>query len=395
MKYFIFDKRSQLERLIKKHVGQYEFIAFILSSWHLDIFYSWYISNSHERGAIIVIPQSDIDNESKYRLDKDNFTDKIEMSVDVVFMKKYDFKISAMKSIRTILLMHKVFNSKKTVLLNPGGINLEILLNLPFDLIHNIEYIMLDEGTSTYFGPGRKGLLKNAPQKWEILLLVNLGISHIKTFLKNIVTKNIINVQSQQYYLFEINESSLRINTEVSFALKRYYDGCYNIKNTFLVHKRHTVLIIKDLDYEIISEHSMLDMYIKIIKKVREFIPECEIIIRKHPNDIYQMLDDKISMFNDIHINQSKDSVESLLYTINPSVILGGISTASFNIPAIFKKTVITYMNLYKKYRDINTLYYDRINSLNVLFENTSEYLIFIDDFDDLNQSKLLVQKRN
>ena len=132
-------------------LDNYKFVSFILSSWHLDVLYSYVLSNNLSSGIIIVLPQSDVKDLSRFRLSNENFIVDI-ANTEVCFIESPEFKLNIFNLIKYVSIKQK---NRTILVFNPGGVNYLALSNLPISN-YRIKYIQIDEGTSTYLPDGKK-----------------------------------------------------------------------------------------------------------------------------------------------------------------------------------------------------------------------------------------------
>ncbi len=93
-----------------------EFVSLLFSSWHLDVFYSIILKKKLQNGLIIILPQSDVNNNTKYRLTQDNFTIDLGESVSVYFIDNTKLKFNLVNLLKLILERKR---TNKLFLFNP------------------------------------------------------------------------------------------------------------------------------------------------------------------------------------------------------------------------------------------------------------------------------------
>jgi hypothetical protein len=358
-------------------LDNYKFVSFIISSWHLDVLYSYVLSNKLCSGIIIVLPQSDVNDLSRFRLSNENFIVDI-ANTDVCFIEEPDFKLNILNLIKYNSIKRK---TESIFVFNPGGVNYLILSCLPL-YNFNINYVQIDEGTSTYLPDGKKGLL--IERNTDVSVKTSL-IRKIKSILK-LSTYYFFNILSSIKFfnsnLFITVNSKLLINDDIANNLKCYYNI---FEDNHITYELNSILIIKDFDKEVLPDDRIIEMYEQMFQVLQ--LLDKKVYIKKHPNDLNQNFDTIMKKYDFIELLTSKYSAEVIVSKIKPVIVIGGISTSIFTIPAIYGIKTISFMNLYKEFSGLNNRYLDRINILYELFNDISNSLKIVDNIHELEEN--------
>ena len=182
--------------------------------------------------------------------------------------------------------------------------------------------------------------------------------------------------------LFVKNKSELSINEYTANSLKSYYNNLESQKN---IYDEDSILILKDFDKEVLPDDQIIDMYEKMFQLLQ--LLGNKVYIKKHPNDLNRNFDNLIKKYAFIELLSSKYSAEVIVSKIKPVIVIGGISTSIFTIPAIYGIKTISFMNLYKEYSGLNNRYLERINILYELFNNIPKSLIVVNNIYELEEN--------
>jgi hypothetical protein len=371
-----FTKVKSFNKIAGK-LDDYKFVSFILSSWHLDVLYSYVLSNKLSSGIIIVLPQSDVKDLSRFRLSNENFIVDI-ANTDVCFIEESDFKFDIINLIKYTSIKRK---AESIFVFNPGGVNYLTLSCLPL-YNYNINYVQIDEGTSTYLPDGKKGLL--IERNTDVSVKINL-IRKIKSILKFSTYYYFNALSSITFFnsnLFITVNSKLLINDDIANNLKCYYNL---FEDKHVTYELNSILIIKDFDKEVLPDDQIIEMYEKMFQLLQ--LLNIKVYIKKHPNDLNRNFDTLMKKYAFIELLSSKYSAEAIVSKIKPVIVIGGISTSIFTIPAIYGIKTISFMNLYKEYSGLNNRYLERINILYELFNDFSSSLIVVDNIYELEEN--------
>jgi len=370
-----YDKQNIVNVLEDFEYGKAEFIAFIFSSWHLDMFYSWIIQNRLSNGAIFVLPQSDVKNKSRYRLNADNFVLDMGYNTHVYFISELKVHLNFRGIVRLNFFNQR---GKPFHIFNPGGINYQVLSNLKIKR-REIHYVQLDEGTSTYFPEGKKGLLLHDFKKpsFQKQIKGTLG-RYLKKILAGAYSV-CSPVHFTRYFLFRKKRNALIANAEPAVNLSNYYQRLYSGIQSF---NNNSILLLKDFDEEIVPFRNIIDMYSKLLEQLK--VTGLKVYLKKHPNDQINKFDELLKKYKFVEQLNSGFSAEAIIPSMKPLLVIGGISTSLFTIPCIYQIRTICFMNKYLKYPELNPLYKERIKMMNTLFSNVSPHLELIREWDQI-----------
>ena len=132
---------------------------------------------------------------------------------------------------------------------------------------------------------------------------------------------------------------------------REYYNGKFpHIDN---IQNEDSVLILKDLLNEVMTESNILDFYVNLVKKVKK--SGMRVYFKKHPLDNNDSFDNILNNMG-VTILDPKVDTELILKSINPKYIYSGTSTVSFTIPVLFDRKVYNYSMIFRKYKTEKTL---------------------------------------
>ena len=225
-------------------------------------------------------------------------------------------------------------------IITPGEINL--ILSIFFKLLTKTLLTVIDEGTSSYFSAGNKGL--------EIKIT---RLSKLKARLKS---KFQFSYNDNKLFKPSLN-GSLEINLKTK---QKLLNALSNIKlknkNEFSDHK---IILLDNFNEIFKSEKDKHDFLERIISRTSNN----KIIIKPHP--FCKDLPPSIKAYYNKTLLYM--SAEEVLFNKNFMKIYSGISTAGVNAHHLFNKKVEFYLDLYLDY-SISKFYKNRINEFKKLF---------------------------
>ena len=304
-----------------------DFIAICVTKWHLNNLVAIINEKKLSKGNLFVLPQGNFTNSTRYRLSKsdiepyDHLFQKVEFS-------KLDFSIYLF--IKNIIF--NLFNKKRIFIISPGSININILGKIIF--LYKPKFLVIDEGTASYLSLSEHFKVYSKTSKNISFFLV------IKTFIKSQFYKNINLITPVSYnYLFTSSNNCFKTNKIISRNLKKVY---LEKNNTFKYFKSDKKKILLLLDfYETFGNNLFFEeIFISIINKLKL---KYDIYVKPHPNSNQKFLENSKGV---IILNNKLDA-ETITAFLNPVVIIGGISTSSFSIPAIFGIRCVSLLGIY------------------------------------------------
>lgn len=318
------------------------YISIVISSWHLDVVSSYLYELKDFELIIIVLPQSDVNNETRYRINNIDFrrfnTDKIKIKYLKGLKKKYKIIFASIKKTETCTI------------LTPGGIDFRIVLG---SYLKNFKtnFVPFDEGTSTYYERSERGILKSGDTK---SYLKDCFAKYLEWILLKLYYK-------EKFYMLDI-DNDYKINSKFRNKLAYFYSSYYKSIPTF----EKDILILKDYDHDIANKYDIYKIYEKICQKHIGH----NILIKKHPNDIDQIFDRYIiDKYRNVTIIQGY-SAEELIYKYKFKLIYFGISTSGLVASIMLDTPLICFASDYLKLSSINKSYYRRIVFFKKTFRN-------------------------
>ncbi|RAK12627.1 hypothetical protein C8C77_10772 [Halanaerobium saccharolyticum] len=370
---FIKTKNIDLDK--KMNINNLDFVGFVISGWHLNVLYSYLNANKDifSDGLIVINPQSDINDMTKFRIKKEHIKNIKDIKIRYIMMQnnfKEKNKIKYLFTLKNLICKNKK-NKKPLTIFSTNNINISLFKHFEKKTKpRNFRFVIIDEGTGTYVS--KNTFLKSAGVKF-----FNRISKIVRSYLINIFMK-VTNNSVQKYYLFSKENNSLKINKKVSDNLKKLFHE-YRIPTLNKINKNQ-IFIIKDF----IKKNDKIDeLYISIIKKILE-VSNKEIYIKKHPNDTNKILENFFATNKRVKIINSKYDAEDLYLKYEPDLIIGGSSTALLTISSIFNIEVVNISNLYlNDYFEVNNNYIDRIK----LFEKymlNNDKILYLNNIDKL-----------
>lgn len=230
--------------------------------------------------------------------------------------------------------------SENYQIITPGEINL--ILSLFFKLLTKTSLTVIDEGTSSYFSAGNKGL--------------ETKINRLSKFKARLKSKFQFSYNDNKLFRSSLN-GSLEINLKTK---QKLLNALSNIKlknkNEFSDHK----IILLDNFNEIFK--SKKDKY-SFLERIIGRTSNNKIIIKPHPfcTDLPPSIK---AFYNETLFYMS---AEEVLFNKNFKKIYSGISTAGVNAHHLFNKKVEFYLDFYLDY-NISDFYKNRIHEFKKLF---------------------------
>ncbi|MDC3345961.1 alpha-2,8-polysialyltransferase family protein, partial [Schleiferiaceae bacterium] len=307
------------------------------TTWHVDVLCSYFIGRNVNSDVVVFLTKQSDTNSDKGRLSEDEVRRRfMAINICVQIYPPKDLKRHLLREIRTTVLW-------------PGGINKSILVKVILNFCR-FRYIAYDEGTSTYYPRGKRGIS---------------GISRrsgLKAKLLELVEEVIYKLPFvSQYYML----SKYGVNCQFSDSLSRFYDSLYLSDNRLEQRQRNVILV---LDYDdLIDRNEIFNFYIALLQDLKCMF-ELPVIISFHPNSKNKYLFEKKFKNMGFKINEKHLSAEELVWRNTNNILVYGISTAGLIMSVLGVHTSLTYSGRYHELKSIDSNYLERINYFRTYF---------------------------
>jgi hypothetical protein len=361
---------------------QFDFMAMILTSWHLNNLTVFMTQKRLENGLILILPQSNIIDDSKFRLKESDFSGAYFSDCTLAFIGSSHSGMSIKNLIKRLINRPKA-KTNPFYLISPGGINFKVFSSIT-SKISRIVLVKIDEGTASYITPAQHKRLKNSidserkEQRLNYQYFIDVIIDKIRSGYLLLSQLEIID-----NLLFRKSNKTISTNTKLAKGLKSYY-----CKNSSDSPYSNCILFFKD--FAILEDERLEDFYIDLFERLSE--EGNKVIIKKHPNDTSIFFDEIVEPISSVEIMDYSGSGEQLIADLKPKIVIGGFSTVLFTCPAIFNIKTISYMTYYlndpmlpKHHRIIMSYFYE-------LFKSLNDNLIFVDGSDGIFNISMLIQ---
>jgi hypothetical protein len=307
-------------------------VVFCASKWHVDVVCSSLI---------------DVKGDSQFFLVRN-----VQSDTKTTKMRIPDYELYsrfAVIGIRPEIIDYETFLQiipfRKVRLFWPGGINWFLLK----DVIRSFawtSFVAYDEGTSSYYPRGYKGVKGLIARRKRRDILFESASSLL--FSLGIVKK---------YFLFSYDG----INEEVKIKLLRYYELRSVSKNIDM----HVILA---LDYDNLFKKN------DIFRLYRCLVLECErrfkmpVIVCFHPNSCWAR--DFSNRFRELNVlvNEDGRSAEDLTLSNRDNILVYGISTVGVVISAIGTNRAFSFLRAYENVLNLDDGYSTRIDMFDRTF---------------------------
>ncbi|MCF8360352.1 MAG: alpha-2,8-polysialyltransferase family protein [Prolixibacteraceae bacterium] len=371
-------KRNSINEIIhelEKSDLLFDFFSLIVSEWHLDNLNIFLQQENLTRGVIIITPQSNVNNNTRFRLNKSNFTNRDYSNCEIFVLNE---PVSQLNLENYLLrFFRKMHSDNHLFCISPTDVNLKFLSSIPIKY-SNINYIIIDEGTGNYRTPFQFRLNTQFKIKNKIQLYL---VTYIKSFFMEFIKRNTIrwtriNVTKKLFFLKTVN--GLIPNPQISKCLYKYY-----IDNKVLNINEPNIILFKDLNAW--EDSTLIPFY----KELLEYLVSLDIniFIKRHPNDTKDWFEQLITPYEKVKIIDYNRSGEQLIADYKPKCIIGGLSTVIFTSPFIYNINTYSFMLKYKlleraplKMKKSIDFYYDQ-------FKNSEPHLTFIENFNQIKVS--------
>lgn len=333
------------DEIVNKIDNNIDFIATVISGWHLSVLYSFLLGHSTDmkKGIIIIRPQKILLNEEKYRVTNDKIKSIEGFKIDYYYCRN-----SSETYLNTFLNYVKLFKKnrtkgKKIYLLSPMKID-HLLMSMyaKSKYNRNANYVILDEGIGNYENKIRfyKGQNGNYLNICKYLLV-------LYTFQVLFIPKSKIS----KYLLYNKTKNELIVNKNVSNKMKNYY-----VENPFKNDEGYVqqqILLVKDyiINNNDNSNSEFFEMENEMYSLIIEYLYNnynLQIYVKMHPNDSNHSFNLLLEQKKIIVIEKNLDA-EEIVSVLSPTLVVGGFSTAFFSIVNIFNIKGLNYLEIYDK----------------------------------------------
>jgi hypothetical protein len=342
------------------------FFAFIVSSWHLDNLIAYLLLNKLKGGIVIIRPQSNIKDDTRFRITEDNFVEYECLFDKVYFLNSVYIKID----IFAIIIHFLSSPRKESYLIVPDTrLSIRVLSSLLY-LHLSFNYILIDEGLGSYLpyenflSYGNSSYFK---QKIKNILYL--------LFIKPIIKKSCNTICDFRFYNLE--KDKLICNNAVSMTLNKIYTNKDNNVSRIKQYEKN-ILIFKD--FGVVDQNIDFDIYFRILDFFQN--TAYHIYIKRHPNDMDKHFENFLSRYSNVTLLSTKKSGEKLVAIYSPNIIIGGYTTVLFSSANIFNIHAISFMRIYLAFNSLNRTVRQNINFFINKFDNNT-ILMFPYDFDE------------
>jgi len=347
------------------------FIAFVVSSWHLDNLIAFLRLNDLQEGIAIVQPMGDIQDDSKYRLSAENFKGYEKLFSKVCFINKLDYGINVAAFIKYLFAGTKdsMYLIASHTRISARTVSRLLYLRVKF------KYIFLDEGTGSYLPykmmvlPGTRG--------YKYLCLKETLKQGIYLLCQPFLYRFCVDVSKFHLYR-ETKNHTLVCDDSISTTLRKIYtDRTYGESFN---KKQDLIFILKD--FRLFEERRRLEIYHYLLEYLQN--TPYLIYIKKHPCDTNSDFDEFVKKYQNVVVLKTKKSAEELMPFYTPKFIIGDYTTALFSSADVFKIEAVSFIGLYLTYfKDIPDWYRKEITFFEHAFRD-NEYLSFPATYDEL-----------
>jgi hypothetical protein len=341
------------------------FFAYIVSSWHLDNLIAYLLLNKLKGGVVIIQPQSNIKNDTRFRLTEDKFA-----RYEYLFNKIY-FLNTAYIKIDLFSIIARCFFVKKScayLIVPDSRLSIRVLSSLLY-LNLTFNYILIDEGLGCYL-------------PYENFLSYG-NTNHFKQKINNIVymlfvkpiIKKICNTVCD-FRFYKLKNDKLVCNNTISVILNNIYKDRNRSKR---MENGKNILIFKD--FGVVDTSIIAYVYSHILNYFQK--TEYHIYIKRHPNDVDEQFESFLNTYNNVTLLNTEQSGEELMSIYFPMVILGGYTTVLFSSANIFNVSAISFMKIYLNFNNIDKIVKKNIDFFIEKFTGNA-VLMFPSSFEEL-----------
>jgi|GEM_PF-3311373 len=343
-----------------------DFIGAVTSSWHFDNLIAFVKYKNLRKGVLILVPQSNMKDDSRYRISDSQVKQYGGLFEQVIKLSGERLRGDGLNILRQLPSLWRR-NGRPLYILNTFT-DIGFISLLPC-LKRKYIGVWVDEGIGRYMS--KEAFVKTQVNtNYDDRYIPKLK-KQIKRFVSDFLIHNKI-----EFFLYEKKDNLLFLNPTVAENLKQVYTDRVVPNNDTVKN------VIYFKDYNVVSDKIHTELLNKIIPLIVE--SGCQLIIKKHPNDINSSFDEKFEDNSDVKILRNTISGEELVVRAKPEVIISGFSTVTFSSGFIFDIPVVSTINLYKQHEELDDLnrslideFYAYFNhNANLLFPNNEEVLL-------------------
>jgi hypothetical protein len=368
------DNRNDKNLIIDKckigDFGDVDFVAIVLSGWHLSVVLSYFISLNKKLSGVIYVNRSRISEEMLVRSENVNIT---YVNIDSLQYKK------SIESIKDLIFSKNKIDGNDLRILTPFGYNLSLFSEIKKKFkSRNIHLIRFDEGIGTYLTEKDFNLFASQTSNRGKFNLFKIKMKlKFKELLLNRLKVNGYHFES--FFLFKKIDNVLTANEGPVKYLREFYQTFANYK---MDYQTEQILIFKDYDTERIQTNDIIEFYEQLINVLSK--SGKRIYIKKHPYDNEVLFDQAMSRYENVQIVNNSLDAEMLYSSLKPIIVIGGVSTCCFSIPIIFDKVVYNFSGMYEKYSIASILKKEIM--LRKQYFPKDERIVFIESFNNITQ---------
>lgn len=320
-------------------------IAFITSKWHLANLLAYSRTYNKKIDILVIAEQSNINNSTRFRIQKTDIKKHDDLKVSKLIFGRPKFRLKIM--LKNIVELVK--SKDKTEIISPGGININCLTSIAIS--GKCRFTIIDEGTASYVTNIEhfKIAIKSSQSKKfssRILHWKEELMKKLKPFLS-----------IENFTLFTLKDNQLVVQDRVKKSLLNYYGS--HPDNCEVIGERPKILILLDFFDHFGDREYFYQLFQELIEELKL---KGEVFIKKHPNDL-----NDYPWLKGLNILDNSLEAETIASILNPSLVIGGISTSTFTIPNIFGIRTISLLILYLKCKNLD-------NDYRLRFERFKQY---------------------
>lgn len=298
----------------------------VLSRFHLYGAFSYLINQELIKpNNDILIVSEPMPGTDLYRVNENDTS--ILKTQNISFVKISDIRYDEIKKYKSITVI------------NPLSIPYRFLMKI-FKAVNykRLRIIEVDEGIGTV----------RSKNEWKEIRLQNFKgikkrIASIYDSFKSFcfaILKVLMIKEESSFFLFTVNNDSLITNQNVLLAYQKYFSLTKSNEYKILKDKNNVVIVSDLLHLYLKSSENEIEVYNKIIEKIKEKHPDATIYLKPHPREVNNFIEEKQHQIN-CKLLLENISAENLFNNNTIDCIYGFCSTSLltsslfFNIPSI------------------------------------------------------------
>ncbi|MDR1021814.1 MAG: alpha-2,8-polysialyltransferase family protein [Prevotellaceae bacterium] len=334
------------------------FVAIIMTSWHLDNLIAYLRINQLFEGILIVSKLPSVD----YRLYENQVNIYKKHFKHIFFCENHTASYNYRNLCKSLFRK----SNKSFRIIRPHPTPSLRVISLFISPKRKLTYVETDEGRFSWMASSQALNLAWGKKSWLHKRIRLLQIAIIQLF-----SSILIDEKEKETFLLKTKDKLLP-NQPICCALKEIYS-----ERVEPVENAKTVLIFKD--NLIVSEENTKQIFDVLLKSLIN--NNLKIIIKKHPGDINSDFDDYIKAnYQHVEIIRNIQSGEEMVAMYKPEMIVGGSSTVIFSSALIFHVKTLSYMLLYKGLEKIDC----EDKEIERFYENFKEIIHFPASLNDL-----------